>query len=65
MQNKIYEKDKIIEDLKAEDKRLNQIIIDKCQEITILKQDNDRQKFIIDQQQDIMILLFKLLENLQ
>ena len=62
MQNKIDEKDKIIEDLKAEDKRLNQVIIDKCQEIAILKQDNERQRFVIDQQQDIMILLFRLLE---
>ena len=50
----MYDKDEIIEDLKAEDKRLNQVIINLHDDIRRYKQKIIMQDNIIDTQQEII-----------
>lgn len=56
----INETDKIIEELKEEDKRLNQIIINLHDDIATYKQKIQKQHMIINIQWDIIACLMEL-----
>ena len=65
MTNKTDEKDKIIKDLKAEDKRLCIIISNLYTEIAGYNEKIEKQDHIIDTQQDIINNLIELIKVMQ